>query len=218
MLEGVIFDWDGVIIDSRRQHQRSWEMLASEENLVWQDEWFAQGFGRRNPDIIPNLYGWTEDPAEIARLADRKEALYRELVVEMGLSALPGVAELLKELAKARIPFGVGSSTPRSNLDAAIPLLGLPVSFDVIVAGEDVAKGKPDPEVFLRCAEFLRVPPQASVVIEDAHVGVQAAKAGGMKCVAVATTHRRETFHDPAPDLLLDDMSQVSLDRLQSLF
>lgn len=215
---GVIFDWDGVVIDSRKQHEQSWVRLANEENLPWGDDFFVRSFGRRNQDIIPHLFHWTNDPAEIARLGDRKESLYREILREGGIQPLPGVTDLLAALQEARLPLAVGSSTPRSNLDAALELLQLPAAFDVTVGGEDVTRGKPDPEVFLRCAEFLQVPPRQCVVIEDAHYGIEAALAGGMQAVAVATTHPRESFTNPTPHRLYDDMTQVTHSELQALF
>ena len=145
---GAIFDWDGVVIDSALQHERSWEMLAEEEGRLLPPDHFEKGFGKVNKVIIPNLLCWTDDPVEIDRLGQRKEELYRELLRENPLSELPGVRSLLKSLQAAGIPAVVGSSTPRRNLEVAIDLLGLEGYFKDLVSVDDVTHGKPDPEVF----------------------------------------------------------------------
>lgn len=186
---GVIFDWDGVVIDSSAQHERSWELIAAELGKPLPPGHFKAGFGKKNQVIIPDLLGWSQDPAEIARIGERKEELYRELVRDSGVRILPGARKLLDALRSAGIPRSVGSSTPRSNLDAIFAATGLDRFFDAVVCGDDVTHGKPAPDVFLLAAKRLGFEPARCVVIEDAHVGIQAAKAGGMKVVGVATTH-----------------------------
>jgi len=188
-MKGVIFDWDGVVIDSSAQHERSWELLAAEEEKPLPKGHFKAGFGKKNQEIIPKLLKWTDDPDEIARLGDRKEVLYREIVREQGVTVLPGARELLGALAEAGIPRSVGSSTPRSNLDAIFAATGLGGLFTAVVCGDDVKNGKPAPDVFLLAAEKLGLAPEDCLVIEDAHVGIAAAHAAGMNVLAVATTH-----------------------------
>lgn len=188
-MKGVIFDWDGVVIDSSAQHERSWELLADEIGKSLPEGHFKAGFGKKNQIIIPDLLGWSHDPAEIERLGARKEELYRELVRTGGLVVLPGARELLAALRAEGFGVALGSSTPRSNLDALFAASGLGVMFDQVVCGDDVRHGKPAPDVFLLAAERLGVAPADAIVIEDAHVGIAAAHAAGMKVLAVATTH-----------------------------
>jgi HAD superfamily hydrolase (TIGR01509 family) len=190
----ALFDWDGVVIDSSRQHEASWERLAREERKPLPPDHFKKGFGRKNEVIIPDLLGWTRDPAEIRRLSLRKEAIYRVIVRETGLAPLPGVRALLLALRRIGAPAAVGSSTHRLNIDEAIALFGLDGMFSAVVAAEDVSLGKPDPEVFLKAAEKLGAPPERCVVFEDAHAGIDAALAAGMKVVAVATTNPAESL------------------------
>lgn len=189
---GALFDWDGVIIDSSAAHERSWELLAEEEGLYLPPDHFLKGFGRKNAYIIPNILKWTEDPAEIQRLADRKEAIYREIIRESGIEPLPGVTKLLRELKEAGIPCSVGSSTPRINIDTIIEIIGLKDYFQAITTAEDVTHGKPHPEVFLKAAAKIQRAPEHCVVFEDAHFGIEAALAGGMKVIGVGTTHPKE--------------------------
>lgn len=186
---GVLFDWDGVIIDSSVQHEESWERLAGEERKVLPSDHFKRGFGMKNERIIPELLNWSQDQNEIRRLSLRKEALYRDIVRERGIEALPGVGEFLHRLKSAGILFAVGSSTHRLNIETIIEALGFQGMFSAIVTSEDVKQGKPHPEVFLKGAERIGRAPHFCVVFEDAYVGIAAARAGGMKAVGVATTH-----------------------------
>ena len=211
---GVLFDWDGVVIDSSSQHERSWELLASERGLILPEGHFKAGFGKKNEVIIPAL-GWGDDPALLAELADRKEELYRELVAAEGVIILPGARELLIALQEAGIPRAVGSSTPRGNLDALFAVTGLNAFFDQVVCGSDVLHGKPDPEVFLKGAKLLGLPPQRCLVVEDAFAGIEAARRGGMKVVGVATTNSLSSLGDC--DLAVETLLEVSPSKLAAL-
>ena len=175
---GAIFDWDGVIIDSSRHHEESWERLAREEEKVLPEGHFKAGFGRKNQFIIPEILGWTRDDQEIDRISLRKEALYREVVREWGLEPLPGVKTWLERLREAGVPCAIGSSTHRPNIDLSLSILGLSPYFSAIVTAEDVTLGKPDPQVFLVAASRIQRSPERCVVFEDAFVGIEAAKAG----------------------------------------
>ncbi|MSU69353.1 MAG: HAD family hydrolase [Opitutaceae bacterium] len=206
---GIIFDWDGVIIDSARQNQESWERLAREEDRVLEPGHFKLGFGKKNEWIIPNLLRWTDDAREVGRLSLRKEALYRAIVIERGLSALPGVPEFLARLRAAEVPCCIGSSTHRANITTVLQALGFAGLFADLVAAEDVTHGKPDPEVFLKAAAKIKRAPQLCVVFEDAFAGIEAAHAGGMKVVGVATTHRA---------MLLTGKTHRVVHRLDELF
>lgn len=192
---GAVFDWDGVVIDSSRHHEESWNRLAAEAGRILPEGHFLKGFGMKNEVIIPGILGWTDDEAEIKRLSLRKEVLYREVIRERGIEPLPGVRPFLESLAAAGIPRVIGSSTHRLNITTSLELLGLAPFFtqdapcDRIISAEDVKRGKPDPEVFLLAARRIGVKPARCVVFEDAPMGIEAALAGGMKAVGVAGTH-----------------------------
>lgn len=190
----VLFDWDGVIIDSSRQHEESWERLAHEEKKSLPRDHFTVGFGKKNEWIIPDLLRWTNDVAEVKRLSLRKEALYREIIVERGLNALPGVRVFLERLKAAGVPNCIGSSTHRENITTTLGVLGFEGLFGGMVTAEDVNQGKPNPDVFLKAAAKTGVMPARCVVFEDAFAGIEAGQAGGMKVVGVATTHPAEVL------------------------
>ena len=212
---GAIFDWDGVIIDSSSHHEESWERLAKETGYQLPAGHFKKGFGMKNEFIIPNLLHWTSDPAEVNRLSLRKETLYREIVVEWGLKPLPGVVAWLDQLRDAGISCAIGSSTHRLNIETGLALIGLRDRFHAIITAEDVAHGKPDPEVFLKAAGRVGVAPERSVVFEDALVGIEAAHRGGMKVVAVATTNSIDLLKDA--DLAVHRLDELTIERLRQV-
>lgn len=195
MLRGIIFDWDGVVVDSSALHERSWEILAKRRGLPLPEGHFKRGFGKKNNAIIPDL-GWATDPAVVDELAREKEETYRALVREHGIDPLPGVRGLLAELQAASIPASIGSSTERANLDLLLDLMDLRRFFTAIVSGEEVAEGKPDPAIFLLAAKRLGFEPGECLVIEDAPVGIEAARRAGMPMLAVATTNPPEALRD----------------------
>ena len=188
MLRAVIFDWDGVVVDSSAHHERSWEILAARLGLVLPPGHFKKGFGKKNNVIIPDL-GWADNAGEVDRLGREKEEVYRDLVRRHGIEPLPGVRELLAALQSEGIPAAIGSSTERANLDCLLDLMDLRRFFTVIVCAGDVTHGKPDPAIFLLAAERLGAAPKDCLVIEDALVGIEAARRAGMPVLAVATTH-----------------------------
>ena len=207
----AIFDWDGVVVDSSAAHERAWARLAAEEGLPLAPGSFLRGFGKRNEVIIPEIHGWASDPAEVRRLSLRKEAHYRELAEGGLIRLLPGATELLAALAVAGIPRVVGTSTHRANLDLAFRKFGLARWFDGAVTSEDVVRGKPDPEVFLRACAAGGGDPARSVVFEDTLPGVAAAKAGGFRAVGLCTTNPREVMAGSGADALVADLSEVTV-------
>jgi beta-phosphoglucomutase family hydrolase len=209
---GAIFDWDGVIINSAAQHEISWERLAKESGKTLPENHFKRGFGMKNEVIIPELLGWTSVPVEIRILSLRKEAIYREVVREQGIAALPGVASWLRMLREDRIPCAIASSTHRENITTTLEVLGLGEYFSAILTAEDVQRGKPDPEVFLTAARRLGIEPRNAVVFEDALVGIAAAKAAGMRVVAVATTEPKEKLAHA--DWVVDRLDELSVAKL----
>ena len=186
---GAIFDWDGVVIDSSESHEKSWERLADEEGRTLPAAHFAMGFGRKNEIIIPEILRWTTDPAEIARLSLRKEELYRELVAGRELEPMPGVRTWLERLRDAGVPCSVGTSTHLANIEISMAKTGLGPFFRGVISSENVQLGKPNPEVFIKAALLIRRDPEKCVVFEDSFAGLKAARNGGMKAVAVATTN-----------------------------
>jgi len=205
----AVFDWDGVVIDSSVAHERSWEALAEEEKLPLPPDHFKRGFGKRNELIIPDILGWTRDQTEVRRLSNRKEALYRDIARTGHVRLLPGVRELCGALGDLGIPCVIGTSTHKENLALSFELFGIGRFFAGAVASEDVTKGKPDPEVFLKACALGGGDPATSFVFEDSFSGIQAGLSGGFVTIALATTHTREQLAPVGAHHVVQDLSEV---------
>jgi beta-phosphoglucomutase len=153
-------------------------------------EEFDATFGRTSREIIREL--WRDLPLgddEVSALDDRKEAFFRE-ILRADFPAMPGARELIDQLKESGFRLAVGSSGPPENIGLVLDALGCRDRFDAIVTGVDVRRGKPDPEVFLLCAERLGARPTDCAVIEDAVVGIEAARRAGMVGVALVVDPR----------------------------
>jgi len=212
----VIFDWDGVIIDSSAHHEESWKRLAKESQLFLPEDHFLKGFGMKNEFIIPNILKWTQDPQEIQTLSLRKEEHYRTIINEWGLEPLRGLTILLDRLLDEAIPCAIGSSTHRLNITTSLEILGLKKYFRTLITAEDVILGKPDPEVFLKAAAALNFPPEKCIVFEDAPMGIDAALAANMLAIGVTTTHSKATLSKA--HLVIRRLDEMDVNRLEALF
>ncbi len=185
----VLWDMDGTLLDSAEYHWHAWrDTLAAEGHPVAHD-YFIATFGQRNDTILRGLFGEDFSDADVARVGDAKEQLYRQIVAERGVVLLPGVRMWLERLREAGFHQAVASAAPRANVDAIIVALDIGAFFGAITSAEDVTRGKPDPQVFLLAAERLNVVPARCVVLEDAPAGVEAAKRAGMRVIGVRSSH-----------------------------
>ena len=211
---GVIFDLDGVLVDTGWAHRRAWYDLAEKQGFKMSDGLFTSTFGMQNYQIIPMLLGPGLLEEEISRLSEWKEQRYRELIADK-LVLPEAVKALLDDLKSAGFFLAVGSSAPRANLDLILKRLQLLDYFDACVTKEDVSQGKPSPETFLKAAEKLSLPPSNCVVVEDAVQGVEAAKAAGMPVVAVTTTRRRGDL--TKADMIVDSLAELTVEGFAKL-
>lgn len=187
----VIFDVDGVLVDSYTAHFHSWLALADECGCrrMTEDE-FRATFGQVSREIIRQLWPTRAiTPAEVAALDDRKEALYRELL-KTDFRPIPGARELIVLLKQAGFGIAAGSSGPPENVYLSLDQLQVRDLFDVVVTATDVTCGKPDPEVFTTCAQRLATSPATCAVIDDAVVGIEAANRAGTYSIALVAAGR----------------------------
>jgi beta-phosphoglucomutase len=213
-VQALIWDVDGTLIDTAEQHYQAWVEFARELGKPFTRQNFTDTFGRRNPEIIRELFDPTADEVLVAEWGERKEQLYRAKAAA-GIDLLPGVRALLESARDLGIPQAVGSSAPRANLDLLLKVTGTADFFQAIVSMEDTQRGKPDPQVFLIAAQRLGVEPRRCVVLEDAVAGVQAAKAAGMLCVAVTFVghHPAQRLRAAGADLVVPTLQAVRLSR-----
>jgi beta-phosphoglucomutase len=187
---GIIFDMDGVLVDSSQAHFDSWQALGRETGIALTHEQFVATFGRTSREIIREF--WPElamSDAAIGELDARKEAIFREMLAR-DVPAMDGAVELIDALAIDGFALAIGSSGPPENVALVLEKLGRREKFGGVVTGMDVTRGKPDPQVFLLAAERVGLPPARCVVIEDAPAGVAAAKGAGAKCIGLASMGR----------------------------
>jgi beta-phosphoglucomutase len=212
-IQAVIWDLDGVIIDSADEHRRAWQRLARETGVRMTDADFWATFGKRNDDIIPLIWG-NISPQQLQELANRKELYFREFVREAA-APLPGSIELMRGLHEAGLLQALATSTPIENIQLIKELLHLDRYLTAFVSGESVARGKPAPDIFLKAAGELHMPPSLCLVIEDAVAGVQAALAAGMRCIAVAGN--RDLPGLRAADLVVKNLTEVTAEQVRSI-
>ncbi|MEA3224998.1 MAG: HAD family phosphatase [Planctomycetota bacterium] len=204
---GVIFDLDGVLVDTGWAHKQSWFDLAEKEGFSISDEFFYSTFGMQNYMIIPMLIGQELPRDEVDRMADWKEQRYREIIADH-LEPAEGARSLLGDLKDSGFLTAVGSSAPRANLDLVLERVNLRDCFDACVSGEQVSHGKPAPDTFLKAAEELSLPPGRCAVVEDAVQGVEAGKAAGMPVAAVTTTRKRADL--TIADIIVDSLTELT--------
>jgi HAD superfamily hydrolase (TIGR01509 family) len=208
---GLLFDLDGVLVDTGEYHWQAWKWLATEEpRFKMSHDDFLRSFGQRNEEILGRLlpsYSVEEHQA----LADRKEALFRKEIAGK-IELLPGVERFLQQVVDKGLPRTIASSTPPENLHFMLAETRLGFYFDQYVSGAEVTLGKPAPDVFLEGARRLGLPAGDCIVFEDAPVGLQAGKAAGCYLVALATTHPRDELE--GYDVIVDSLGNLSLENL----
>lgn len=209
MRRAVIFDVDGVLVDSWDAHFRSWRDVLREHGLDMSEDEFARTFGRTSREIIRQFWGDAVDDATVRAIDDRKEALYRDLV-RAAFPAMDGATALIDALRAAGFALGVGSSAPPENVILSLDGLDRRDAFAAIVTGRDVTRGKPDPQVFQLAAERLGIEPVRCAVIEDAPAGIRAAAAAGMASVALLGTAPRETLLEVGARLTVASLRELT--------
>ncbi len=210
----VIFDMDGVLVDTAEAHFQSWQVIADGYDIEISWDAFHETFGRPNHQIIPGFFDRDLSEEEIKRIDRLKEAAFRDIVRD-DIQPLPGAVELIRALDGEGYRLGLGSSGPPKNIRAILEALGVADLFEAVVSGRDVEKGKPAPEVFTMVAEKLTTPPEQCLVIEDVPAGIQAAHAAGMPCVAVTTTHASESLSEA--EKVLEDLRDLSVEDVARL-
>jgi beta-phosphoglucomutase len=206
---GVIFDVDGVLVDSYDAHFESWQVLGRERGLRFSEQQFRDTFGRTTREILAESPGASRcSTAEIAELDARKEAIFRE-ILSRDLPLMEGAVEIIDLLSAAGYRLAVGSSGPPENVQLVLEGLQRTDRFRGIVTGVDVTRGKPDPQVFLLAAERIRVDPRRCLVIEDAAAGLRAARRAGMRCAALLSKgHTRGELGEA--DVVLHSLRELS--------
>ncbi|MBW2000297.1 MAG: HAD family phosphatase [Deltaproteobacteria bacterium] len=205
---GVIFDMDGVLIDSYRAHFLSWKRMLAKHGLDITEEEFASTFGQTNHDILARLFP-SIDERDYNTLAKEKEHLFRE-IIRRDFPEMGGAKELISHLHEAGALLAIGSSAPRENVHTVLEMIPGGQYFRAVTCGDEITRGKPDPEVFLKTARKMGLPPQRCVVVEDAPAGVKAARSAGCAVIAFTGTAPREYLLEA--DLVVDSLRDLTPD------
>ena len=209
--QAALFDLDGTLVDNTGFHARAFRSFRETHGLPPEGAGARARFGgRRNSEIFAELFGRPLASDELRRYEEEKESLYRELS-RGGLVAVPGLPELLDRLEALGVPCALATSAPEANVDHSLEELGLVGRFPCVVLGDEVAWGKPHPDVFLEAARRLGADPSGCLAFEDAPMGVAAVQAAGARCVALATTLSRAELLalEPPPDLVVEDYREL---------
>lgn len=187
MRKAVIFDLDGVLVHTDRYHYLAWKQIAGEIGIPFDEKVNdrLRGVSRRESlEIILENCAEQPEEAEIVRLLEKKNSIYRKLLEQLTPESVEtSVRDTLEWLRQEKIPMAVGSSS--KNTEYILKRTGLVRYFDAVADGNMITKSKPDPEVFLKAAELICMDPEDCIVVEDAAAGIQAAKAAGMYAVGI---------------------------------
>lgn len=209
---------DGVLVDNMRIHAEAFDVFYERHGITDRKDVRKELSGLGNDEIMRCLFT-PERLAELGgwqALSDEKEAIYRELYAPR-IRPAAGLLDFLETLRRLGIVCAVGSSADMRNIRFVFEKCGLASYFQAVVSSEQVSRCKPDPEIYLKAAEALRLRPDECVVFEDARAGIEAGCRAGMKVVALATTLPREELERTTAALVIDDFTQMSVERLRSL-
>ncbi|HVP47662.1 MAG TPA: beta-phosphoglucomutase family hydrolase [Bryobacteraceae bacterium] len=203
----LILDMDGVILHSNPLHREAWEAYSRRFGIEVDEAMHQRMYGRRNDDIVRDFFGPQLTPDQVREHGAAKERLYREMMGPViNQSLVPGVREFLER--HRDLPLAMATSAEPENVEFLLDSARLRPYFRAVVDGHQVHYPKPDPEIYLKAAELLGVPPRDCVAFEDSFAGVQSARAAGMTVVGLTTTHDEL----PGVDLEIPDFNSPELE------
>ncbi|MFY9463040.1 MAG: beta-phosphoglucomutase family hydrolase [Candidatus Sungiibacteriota bacterium] len=208
----VIFDVDGVLVNTVPLHFRAWQRVFADEGISFGKEEYQLINGIPRDEGIRITLGDAATPDHIRDIGDRKQNYYLALLNQMPPQSLPGIKRLLRDLRKAGLRVAAASSS--KNAIAVLAASHLTLYFDAIITGYDFQRSKPDPDIFLTAARALRVESAHTVVVEDAANGVRAALAGGFRCIAVATSESADALRAAGALFVAPTTNDLTIDVL----
>lgn len=212
---GVIFDMDGVLVDSNPTHVTALRRFFREHNQNISEEFLVtRVFGRTNKEWIADVFGSLPEET-VSELAGEKEKLFRE-IFDPNEAIVPGLAGFLDMLKSKGIKLAVATSAPLENAEFILTKLSVKDHFNVVLDSSHVNMGKPEPDIYLKAAKALGSPPGRCIVFEDSLAGVKSAKRAGNKIIGLTTTHNPEELSDC--DMVIDNFNDLTFEELAGLF
>jgi len=216
MLKGVIFDMDGVLIDSHPVHRKAWrKFLATVGKNVQEEHLDFILEGRRREDILRYFLGNLPE-STMAEYGQRKDHFFHESFRD--IKPMPGIIPFIDVLEAAGIAMGLATSASSFRTRKTLHLLGLEGRFTAVISGDDVSSGKPDPATYTLASERMNLSPNELLVLEDAPCGVRAAKAAGMRCIGVSSNGRAEALRQAGADSVIPSFADMQIDKLTRLW
>lgn len=215
MIEGVIFDMDGVLIDSHPVHRLAWrKFLATLGKNVSEKQLDFILEGRRRNEILRFFLGDISEDA-IAEYGRRKEDFFQQNFQDVKL--VPGISAFLEVLQHAGMKTGIATSASSYRTRQTLELLHLQNTFATVVTADEVTEGKPNPEVYQLAAQRMSLHPEQLLVMEDAPSGIQAARSAGIRCIGVSNSDRASALRQAGADCVIPDFVGLSIDKLTAL-
>jgi beta-phosphoglucomutase len=200
MIKGFIFDMDGTVIDSTQSDFQAWEKMLSEHNVKLAYQEFLDFLGGKGEEIVARFLSAGKE--EIKEMLRKKEQYFKEFAAQNHFSMINGVEIFLLKIKDSGYPMALATGAGKDKLDFVFSRLDFKKYFNVILTSEDVKKGKPDPEIFLKAAAKLGISPGDSMVVEDSGNGIKAARDAGAKTIAITSTHTKEDLL--GADIIID--------------
>jgi HAD superfamily hydrolase (TIGR01509 family) len=215
----VIFDMDGVLVDSNPFHLRKWADLLNHHQIAFNEPDLPKLIlGQRNDTALRYFFGQDLDKKECRRLEEELEETFRE-AFKSHAKPLLGLEPLILACRDAGIPMAVASSAMLKNVDFVVDALGFREYFNYVVSGDEVSCPKPDPEIYLKAARNLDQKPEHCVAFEDSFVGIESAKRAGMKCVAIGSSFPVDELRQQSQaDLAVSGFEDLDIEVLRRLF
>ncbi len=189
-VKAIIFDMDGVVIDSNPYHRMAWEKLLNDNQIAYTEESFQKViFGRPGKEALRILCNDRFSDEELTGLDEQVDAEYREIIRQTEINEVAGLSQFIESSRKSGIKIALATSAPTENVTLVLGRLGLQSAFDVITDYTDIVNGKPDPEIYLKTVAKLNIEKAACLVFEDSFSGIQSARSAGLDVVAVSTSH-----------------------------
>jgi beta-phosphoglucomutase len=214
-LQSVIFDMDGVIIDSHPAHRKAWKdfLLTMRRDVSAQELDFVLD-GRKRHEILRHFLGDISD-LELEEYGKKKDQFFQR--TSLAIKPQPGVLDFIDGLRQHGITLAVATSAGHSRTSSTLRHLGLDQSFCTVVTGDDVREGKPNPSIYRLACERLNALPEVCLAIEDAESGIRAAKGAGIKCVGFAASGYEKVLQVAGADLVISKFENISLAKLENV-
>jgi beta-phosphoglucomutase len=213
----VIFDMDGTLIDNTPYHFKSWQMLYKKygKGELQKETYYKEISGVPVSKTIRRVFGNGRSEDELRALLNEKETYYREIYAPY-VRPIGGLERFLKLLKNAGIKIAMGTSATQEDIDFILNHIPIRNDFDVIINSTMVTKPKPDPQVYLRAAEKINMPPALCVVFEDSLAGIRSANSAGMKVVGITTGHTAAELQPV--NLVIKDYTELTVQKIAALF